>query len=160
MRYTRVNIMKYWIMKSEPEEFSIEDLDRVQEYLWDGVRNYQVRNFFRDDMRAGDKALFYHSSTSVVGVVGEMLIITPAEIDETQFDKKSKYFDAKSHRDNPRWLGPRVKFLKQFPYIVTLAEIKNHPVFSDIPLTKRGNRLSAFPITKKHYDAIVKMAGR
>jgi len=150
--------MKYWLMKSEPSEFSIDDLTRVGEQVWDGVRNYQVRNFFRDTMKAGDKALFYHSSCVAVGVVGEMLIISPAEIDPTQFDKKSKYFDPKSNMQNPRWFGPKVQFVRKFTRRVSLAEIKLNPVFVNILLTKRGNRLSAFPISKKHYNAIVALA--
>jgi predicted RNA-binding protein with PUA-like domain len=152
--------MNYWLLKSEPSEFSITDLERVHESVWDGVRNYQVRNSFRDVMQAGDKALFYHSSCADIGVVGEMEIVIPAIPDPTQFNQKSKYFDPKSTGENPRWLGPKVRFVKKFTNIVTLTEIKNNPIFSDIPLTKRGNRLSAFPISKKHYDAIAKMAGK
>ena len=152
--------MNYWLLKSEPSEFSITDLERVTESVWDGVRNYQVRNSFRDVMQVGDKALFYHSSCADIGVVGEMEIVIPAVPDPTQFNLKSKYFDPKSTRENPRWLGPKVRFVKKFTNIITLTEIKNNPIFSDIPLTQRGNRLSAFPISKKHYEAIVNMAGK
>jgi predicted RNA-binding protein with PUA-like domain len=150
--------MKYWLMKSEPSEFSIDDLQRVDYQLWDGIRNYQVRNMFRDEMKVGDKAFFYHSSCADIGVVGEMEILNPAEPDPAQFNSKSKYYDEKSTKDNPRWLGPIVKFHKKFKHLVTLAEIKNNPLFDTLPLVKKGNRLSTFPISKKHYQAILKLA--
>jgi predicted RNA-binding protein with PUA-like domain len=149
--------MKYWLMKSEPNEFSIDDLEKVGEQFWDGVRNYQVRNMFRDDMKVGDKALFYHSSCMDVGVVGEMEIVFEAKPDPAQFDKKSKYFDAKSTKESPRWLGPVVGFKKKFKNLVSLSEIKLNPVFDTLPLVKRGNRLSVFPISKEHYQAIIKL---
>jgi predicted RNA-binding protein with PUA-like domain len=144
-------------MKSEPSEFSIDDLKRVDAQLWDGIRNYQVRNMFRDEMKAGDKALFYHSSCKDIGVVGEMEVLKPAEVDPAQFDPSSKYFDPKSTFANPRWLGPVVKFKSKFKHLVTLAEIKNNPIFDTLPLVKKGNRLSSFPITKEHYLAIIKL---
>lgn len=149
--------MQYWLLKSEPSEFSIDDLKRVGEQVWDGVRNYQVRNSFRDVMKAGDKALFYHSSCEVVGVVGEMEIVSPAEVDPTQFDKKSKYFDPKSTKDSPRWLGPKVRFVSKFNRLVTLSEIRADERFKDMTLLKRGNRLSAFLVTKAEYLALVKL---
>jgi predicted RNA-binding protein with PUA-like domain len=150
--------MKYWLMKSEPSEFSIDDLKKVDSQLWDGIRNYQVRNMFRDEMKVGDRALFYHSSCADIGVVGKMEILKPAEVDPAQFDPKSKYFDAKSTKENPRWLGPVVKFQKKFEHLVNLAEIKNNPLFDTLPLVKKGNRLSTFPISKEHYLAILKLA--
>ena len=149
--------MKYWLLKSEPQEFGIDDLKRVGEQVWDGVRNYQVCNFFRDTMKAGDKALFYHSSCDLVGVAGEMEIVLPAEPDPTQFDKKSKYFDPKSTKENPRWLGPRVRFVSKFNKLVPLAAIRADERFKDMILLRPGNRLSAFPISKAEYNAIVKL---
>lgn len=149
--------MQYWLLKSEPSEFSIDDLKRVGEQVWDGVRNYQVRNSFRDVMKAGDRALFYHSSCEAVGVVGEMEIVSPAEVDPTQFDKKSKYFDAKSTKDAPRWLGPKVRFTSKFNRLVPLGEIRADEQFKDMILLKRGNRLSAFTVTKAEYLALVKL---
>ncbi len=149
--------MKYWLMKSEPSEFSIDDLKRVGEQVWDGVRNYQVRNSFRDVMKAGDKALFYHSSCEVVGVAGEMEIVSPFEVDPTQFDKKSKYFDSKSTKESPRWLGPKVRFVARFNRLVPLSEIRADERFKDMTLLKRGNRLSAFEVTKAEYLALVKL---
>ncbi|KXK00064.1 MAG: EVE domain protein [Parcubacteria bacterium OLB19] len=144
-------------MKCEPSEFSIDDLERAGEYFWDGVRNYQVRNMFRDQMRVGDKAIFYHSSTKDVGAVGEMEIIKQATPDPTQFDSKSKYFDAKSTTANPRWLGPTVSFVKKFNHLVSLEEIKNDSTFSDLALIKRGNRLSVIELSKKQYERLIKL---
>lgn len=147
----------YWIMKAEPSEFGIADLKRVGESLWDGVRNYQVRNMFRDTMRAGDAALMYHSNANPIGVVGEMKIVKPAEIDPTQFVPGHKYYDAKSTPENPRWLGPVVSYVQTFPHVVTLAELKSDPQFANLPFVKKGNRLSVIPVTKEEYQAIVKL---
>ena len=144
-------------MKCEPSEFSIDDLERAGEYFWDGVRNYQVRNMFRDQMRVEDKAIFYHSSTKEVGAVGEMKISKSAAPDPTQFNSKSKYFDEKSTKENPRWLGPTVSFVKKFRKLVSLTEIKNDPIFSDLALIKKGNRLSVIELSKKQYDRLVKL---
>ncbi len=143
-------------MKCEPEIFSIDDLERAGEYFWDGVRNYQVRNMFRDDMKAGDEALFYHSSTKNVGIVGEMKISKSATPDQTQFDPKSKYFDPKSSKENPRWLGPTVNFRRKFKNMITLEKIRQDQAFTDLPLVKKGNRLSVMEISKNHYDRLVK----
>ncbi len=148
----------YWIMKSEPSEFSIDDLQKKGRYFWDGVRNYQVRNLFRDVMKVGDIAFFYHSSCKEIGIVGEMEILETAQVDPTQFDPKSKYYDSKSTKDHPRWVGPVVGFKKKYLRILNLAEIKANPIFSNLPLVMRGNRLSAFPITKEHYQEIVKLS--
>ncbi len=145
-------------MKSEPSEFSIDDLQKSGQYFWDGVRNYQVRNLFRDVMKIGDVALFYHSSCAEIGIVGEMEILKTAQVDPTQFDSKSKYFDNKSTKDNPRWVGPVVGFKKKYKKIISLTEIKINPVFANLPLVMRGNRLSAFPISKEHYLEIVKLS--
>jgi predicted RNA-binding protein with PUA-like domain len=149
--------MQYWLLKSEPSEFSIDDLNRVGEQIWDGVRNYQVRNSFRDVMKKGDKALFYHSSCEAVGVVGEMEIVEPDEVDPTQFDKESKYYDPKSTIDNPRWLGPKVRFVAKFNKLVPLSDIRADERFKDMVLLRRGNRLSSFLVTKTEYQALVKM---
>lgn len=144
-------------MKCEPSIFSISDLEREGEYFWDGVRNYQVRNMFRDEMQEGDCAIFYHSSCAEVGAVGEMVIVKKPKPDPTQFDPKSPYYDSKATKDNPRWLGPTVKFKSKFKRLVTLNEIKLNSVFDSLPLVKRGNRLSCFPITQDHYKTIVRL---
>ncbi len=142
-------------MKAEPNEFGIDDLARQGSALWDGVRNYQVRNMFRDDMRAGDRALMYHSNTKVIGVVGEMRILKPAEADPTQFVPGHKYYDSKSKPEAPRWLGPIVEYVKTFPRIVTLAEMKNDPQFAELAFVKKGNRLSVIPIKETEFKALV-----
>ena len=151
---------QYWIMKSEPSSYSIDDLKKDKRTIWDGVRNYQVRNMFRDLMKVGDKALFYHSNTDVVGIVGEMKVVKTAEVDPTQFDKKDSHYDAKSTKENPRWLAPTVAFVSKFKNIVTLEQLKSDIRFTSMPIVKKGNRLSVVPISKKHYETIVKLAGQ
>lgn len=149
---------KYWIMKSEPSVFGIDDLAKKGTAFWDGVRNYQVRNMFRDDMKVGDYALFYHSNTKVIGVVGEMEIVKSAEADPTQFIPGHEYFDAKSKPEAPRWLGPVVAFKKKFFQTVSLDELKADAVFSDLRFIQKGNRLSVAEITKEQYQAICRLA--
>lgn len=144
-------------MKSEPDTFSIDDLERTGTQFWDGVRNYRVRNMFRDEMKVGDLALFYHSSCKQIGIAGEMEIIKGAVADPTQFDPKSDYFDSGSKKDNPRWLGPTVKFVKKFKRIITLAEIKNQPHLQKLLIIEKGNRLSVTQISKSEYQAIKKL---
>ena len=146
----------YWIMKSEPHEFSIDNLKHKDVSIWDGIRNYQVRNMIRDVMKVGDRAFFYHSSSKEIGIVGEMEVVKSAYADPTQFKATSKYFDKGSKKDEPRWLSVDVKFIEKFAQILTLAEIKANPEFESLPLVKRGNRLSIMPITKTHYDLIKK----
>lgn len=143
-------------MKSEPHEFSIDDLKKKDVSIWDGIRNYQVRNMIRDVMGVGDRAFFYHSSSKEIGIVGEMEIVKSAYPDPTQFKATSKYFDKGSKKDTPRWLSIDVKFVQKFPRTLTLAEIKANPKFETLPLVKRGNRLSIMPISKTHYDLIKK----
>lgn len=151
--------MKYWLMKSEPDCYSIDDLKRDKIEMWDGTRNYQVRNMMRDEMRVGDQALFYHSNAGKeTGVVGVMEIAKEAYPDPTQFDPKSDHPDPKSDPDNPRWLCVDVKYKETLPRTVTLGEIKNDPKFEGMPLVQKGNRLSVFPIKKTHFDRICKLA--
>jgi predicted RNA-binding protein with PUA-like domain len=149
---------KYWIMKSEPSVFGIDDLERRGKALWDGVRNYQVRNMFRDDMNVGDCALFYHSNAVPLGIVGEMIVTEAATPDPTQFVPGHTYYDPKSDPENPRWLGPVVTFVKRYDNVVTLDMLKANSVFSDLPFVQKGNRLSVIPITKVQYEEIVKLA--
>lgn len=150
--------MKYWIMKSEPSEFSIDDLKKVKTEPWDGVRNYQVRNMFRDEFSVGDKALFYHSNTAEIGIVGEMEVVSQAYPDPTQFDPQDSHYDSKSDPEKPRWLLVDVKFINKYPRTVTLAELKNDNDFATLPLVQKGNRLSVMPISKYHYQQIQKLA--
>ena len=158
MKSTAARKHTYWLMKSEPEEFSIDDLKHKKREMWDGIRNYQVRNMIRDEMQVGDKALFYHSSTDVIGVVGEMTIATKAYPDPTQFDPKNKHYDPGSKPEDPRWFCIDVTFKKKWPRTVTLAELKQQKSLQEMPLLKRGNRLSVMPISKTHYEKIVTLA--
>ena len=147
--------MAYWLMKSEPDAYSIDDLKRDGIEPWDGIRNYQVRNMFRDDMKVGDKALFYHSSCKVPAVVGVMSIASKAYPDPTQFDPESKYYDPKSDPDDPRWLLVDVKFERKLKRPIPLTEIKDQSGLDGFLLTRRGNRLSVFPVDKKHWDRVL-----
>ena len=150
--------MKYWLLKSEPDGYSISDLERDKIEMWDGTRNYQVRNMMRDDMSVGDKALFYHSNAGKeTGVVGTMEVHSEAYPDPTQFDPDSDHPDPKSDPENPRWLCVDMKYTSTLKRLVSLQEMKLDPYFSDMPLVKRGNRLSVMPISKKHYERIVKL---
>ena len=151
--------MSYWLMKSEPDTYSIDDLARDGRTHWEGIRNYRARNMIRDEMRPGDRAYFYHSSCEVPAVVGVMKIASEAYPDPTQFDRKSHYYDPKSTQDNPRWFVVDVEFEKKLPQPVTLAEIRERKSFADFRLVKRGNRLSVLPVSAKHWNAVQKMAG-
>ncbi len=151
--------MNYWLLKSEPDAFSIDDLRSMpgKKDHWDGIRNYQARNMMRDDMRKGDMAFFYHSSCAVPGIVGTVEIVKEAYDDFTALDRKSKYFDAKASRDNPRWCMVDVKFKKKFKEIVSLAELKENNKLADMTLLKKGNRLSIMPVSAKHWKIIQSM---
>jgi predicted RNA-binding protein with PUA-like domain len=141
-------------MKSEPSEFGITDLEQKGESLWDGIRNYQVRNLIRDVMQIGDKALFYHSSCKEVGVVGEMEIVGSPIPDPTQFDPGSHYYDPKSPKANPRWLAVRVRHIATWPRTVTLAELRTTSALKNMTILKAGNRLSITEVTKEEYTVI------
>ena len=147
--------MKYWLMKSEPDTFSIDDLKRKKREAWDGVRNYQARNFMRDDMRMGDGVFFYHSNCAEPGIAGLAEVASDAYPDPSQFDPKSKYFDAASSRDNPRWMLVDVKFVKKLKRVITLDELKNHPPLEGMALLRKGNRLSVMPVEKAQWKYIL-----
>jgi predicted RNA-binding protein with PUA-like domain len=147
--------MRYWLMKSEPDVFSIDDLARVRKEPWTGVRNYQARNFMRDGMSEGDGVLFYHSSCEVPGVAGIAEVASAAYPDPTQFDRKSEYYDEKSTREEPRWMLVDVAFKRKLKRTITLAELKEQPRLDDFALLKRGNRLSVLPVTKAQWDVIL-----
>ena len=151
------NKKNYWLMKSEPDEFGIEDLQRVGVEPWSGVRNYQARNSMRDEMKVGDEILFYHSNTKPPGVAGLMTVATEAYPDPTQFKKTSKYFDEKSTKENPRWFLIDVKFKKVFNNYVPLEDLKAEKKLKDLKILQKGNRLSITPVTKVEFDHIVKM---
>ena len=147
--------MQYWLMKSEPETYSIDDLKEFQRDHWDGIRNYQVRNFFRDQMKIGDKAFFYHSNCKEPGIVGLMEIASEAYPDHTAFDSKEKYFDAKSDPENPRWLMLDVNYIRHTKRNITLSELRDHSSIKEMRLLQKGNRLSVIPMTKKEWDYIL-----
>ncbi len=147
--------MKYWLMKTEPDEFSIDDLERVGSEPWSGVRNYQARNFMRE-MKLGDGVLFYHSSCEVPGVAGLAKVVSEAHPDPTQFEKKSDYYDPKSKREEPRWSLVDVGFVRKLKRVIPLTELKEHAdKLDDFPLLQRGNRLSVLPVTAAQWKYIV-----
>ena len=147
--------MRYWLMKSEPDEFSIDDLVRSprQETAWFGVRNYQARNYMRDEMKVGDRAFFYHSSCAEPGIVGIARVASTAYPDPTQFDRKSPYYDAASKKEEPRWLLVDVQVLRKIPTI-TLPQMRARPELAGMLVLKKGNRLSITPVEAVHWKAI------
>jgi predicted RNA-binding protein with PUA-like domain len=149
--------MKYWLMKSEPDAYSIDDLQRDGRDMWDGIRNYQARNMMRDDMKVGDEIFFYHSNCKEPGIVGIARVASEPYPDPTQFDKKSKYFDAKSKKEDPRWILVDVEFVRKLGRNVTLAEIKEQRSLDDMILTRKGNRLSVMPVSAKHWTKILSL---
>ncbi|MEY3868295.1 MAG: hypothetical protein RLZZ338_2186 [Cyanobacteriota bacterium] len=148
--------MKYWLMKSEPDVYSITDLQHDRVSLWDGVRNYQARNFLRE-MKIGDYAFFYHSNTKPPGIVGLMQIIETDIADPTQFDQNSEYYDAKSSRESPRWQTVKVKFIEEFPRLISLDKLKENFGDDELLVVKKGNRLSVIPIDVQVAERILAM---
>jgi predicted RNA-binding protein with PUA-like domain len=149
--------MAYWLFKSEPDTYSIDDLRRAGTESWDGIRNYQARNMMRDDMRIGDKVLFYHSSCAVPGVAGIAKVASPAYADPTQFDPESPYFDPKSSADDPRWMLVDLAFVRKLKRVITLTEIKELPGLEGMILTRRGNRLSIMPVEPAHWERVLSL---
>ena len=152
--------MRYWLMKSEPSAFSIEDLKNAPNGTdhWDGIRNYQARNFMRDEMKRGDRVLFYHSSADPMAVVGTAQVVRKAYPDHTALDPDSKYFDPKSTSENPRWVMVDIQFESQFAVPLTLAELRKLPQLNDMMLLKKGQRLSIQPVTEEEFETIVRHA--
>ncbi len=149
--------MKYWLMKSEPDAFSIDDLKTAKTEPWDGIRNYQARNMMRDEMKKGDQVLFYHSSCKQPGVVGEMTVAKEKYPDHTSWDPTSKYFDAKSSPDNPHWFMVDVRYKRHLKRIIPLSELKSNLALNEMPLVKKGTRLSIMPLTEQEYESILTM---
>ena len=151
--------MHYWLMKSEPDVYGIDDLAAQPDQTdhWDGVRNYQARNMMRDEMKKGDKVFFYHSNCKEPAIVGIAEIAREGYPDFTAWDPESKYYDPKSTPDNPRWYMVDLRFKRKLKRPITLQELKNHPALADMPLLRKGNRLSVMPVTKEQWDYILKL---
>jgi predicted RNA-binding protein with PUA-like domain len=146
--------MNYWLMKSEPDMFSIDDLKKKKHSGWDGVRNYQARNYMRDNMLLDDLILFYHSSCDVPGVAGIAKVSKTSHPDPSQFDSKSDYYDPKATKETPRWFMVEVEFVEKFDRVVTLAEIKETKGLEKMPLVQKGSRLSINPVTSSEFKII------
>lgn len=150
---------RYWLMKSEPEVFSIDDLARDRSAAWEGVRNYQARNFMRDDMKKGDLVLFYHSNATPPGVAGVAKVVRESYPDHSAWDAKSEYFDPKSTPETPVWMMVDVEFVERFAAVVALDELKAAPELEGMLVTQRGQRLSVQPVEAAHFRW-VRAAGR
>jgi len=151
--------MRYWLMKSEPDVYSIEDLQRDQTELWDGVRNYQARNFLKE-MALDDLAFFYHSNTKPPGIVGLMKIVETNVVDPTQFDPSNKYYDAKSTPENPRWHTVTVGYVETFKTGITLEQLKAEFEPDELWVVRRGNRLSVMPVEEAVAKKLLDLAHR
>lgn len=149
--------MKYWLMKSEPDVFSIDDLEKNKTTLWEGVRNYQARNFMMKDMAIGDQVFFYHSNAEPPGIAGLATVSKLAVPDPLQFDKKSEYYDKKATLEKPTWYCVEVKFKKKFKRIFTLAEIKADKNMKNMMVIQKGSRLSINPVDKKDFEYILSL---
>ncbi|MFQ3587803.1 MAG: EVE domain-containing protein [Fimbriimonadaceae bacterium] len=150
--------MAYWLMKSEPDVYSIDDLVREGTGMWEGCRNYTVRNFIRDAMSPGDLAFFYHSNADPSGIAGEMEIVGPAYPDPTQFDPSSEYYDPKSDPANPRWLVRDVRFVRKYPRVIGLSELRSTPGLEEMLVLRRGQRLSIMPVTPEEWRIVRRLA--
>ena len=149
----------FWLLKCEPNVYSIHDLARDGKTGWDGVRNYQVRNFMRDTMKPGDLGVFYHSNAAPSGAAGVLEILQVGLPDPSQFDRSSAYHDPKSDPKDPTWLMCEVGFVEAFSQVVPLERLRDEPALADMQILKRGNRLSITPLTKAEFDAIRALGG-
>jgi predicted RNA-binding protein with PUA-like domain len=150
--------MRHWLMKSEPDEFSIDDLERASQKTsaWYGVRNYQARNFMRDEMRVGDGVFFYYSSCPVPGIAGIAAVASAAYPDESQFDRASPYYDPQATRESPRWMNVDVRLVKKTRF-VPLAELRGHRELAGMRVLRRANRLSITPVAPKEWEFITRV---
>jgi len=151
--------MAYWLMKSEPDTFSLEDLRNRPDSTehWDGVRNYQARNMMRDQMRRGDKVFFYHSSCPVPGIAGIATVVRESYPDGSAQNPESRYYDPKASVDDPRWFMVDVKFERKFKRFIPLSELKAEPALGEMALLKKGSRLSIMPVSKEEWQQILSM---
>lgn len=152
--------MKYWLMKSEPDVFSIQDLEQKRREPWDGVRNYQARNFMRDDMRPGDLVLFYHSNAKPPGIAGLARICSEAYPDSTAWNPKSPYFDRRSIPQKPVWVMVDVEHVRTFPRLISREELAATPGLSSMRVLRKGMRLSIQPVTAKEFQGVCRLADR
>jgi predicted RNA-binding protein with PUA-like domain len=148
--------MRYWLIKSEPSAYGIDQLARDKKTPWTGVRNYQARNFMRDQMKPGDRAFFYHSNCEAPGIVGIAEVASPPYPDETQFDRKSHYYDPAAKRDAPRWVNVDFRFVKK-TRLVPLEELRSHKRLANMRVLARGNRLSITPVDPAEWEYINKL---
>lgn len=153
---------RYWLMKSEPDDFSIDDLEQVRTEPWTGVRNYQARNFMRDSMQVGDQVLFYHSNIKEPGIYGIAQVASTPYPDPTQFQKKSKYFDPKSTREEPRWMLVDVGFVRKLerPVLLSTIRSRSEALGEDFALIRRGARLSVLPVTAAQWKILLALEGK
>ncbi|MFQ5633717.1 MAG: EVE domain-containing protein [Gammaproteobacteria bacterium] len=147
--------MAYWLMKSEPHAFSVDDLKSVRRQSWDGVRNYQARNMMRDDMKKGDLAFFYHSSCKEPGIVGIMKVCREAYPDTIEFGRKGKKIKVSPDPDNPVWFMVDVEYKRKLRRTISLRELRSFPALADLPLLRKGNRLSVIPVSEEHWEFIL-----
>ncbi|MBS1718592.1 MAG: EVE domain-containing protein [Armatimonadetes bacterium] len=152
--------MQYWLMKSEPDTYGIDDLERAgKPSMWEGCRNYVVRNYLRDEMQEGDMAFFHHSNSKPSGIIGTMKIVGQPYPDPTQFDPNSHYYDPKSPRDKPRWVVRDVVFERKFKRIISLDEIRTIPGLEQMGVIRKGNRLSIQKVTPEEWKIILSQPG-
>ena len=149
--------MRYWLMKSEPDCYSIDDLASKSPAMWEGCRNYTVRNFFRDSMEIGDLAFFYHSNANPSGIVGMMEIVSKPYPDPTQFDPQSDYFDPKSPLENPRWILRDVAVRQKFQRVIALSELREVPGLEGMEVNRKGQRLSVMPVTEAEWNIVLSL---
>jgi predicted RNA-binding protein with PUA-like domain len=148
--------MKHWLVKTEPEVYSIDQLKKDRTTRWDCVRNYQARNYLQE-MQLGDKVLIYHSNSDPSAIVGEAIVYELAIPDKYQFDPKSEYYDSKATKDNPRWFAPELKFIKKYPQPLSLNDLRSYKSLSKMKLMQKGSRLSVQPVDKAEFDLIAKL---
>lgn len=147
--------MSYWLMKSEPTEYSIESLEKDWRSSWFGIRNYQARNYMRDSMQIWDRVLFYHSNCKIPGIVGVAEVVSIPHSDMTQFELENKYYDPKATYEKPIWKCIDIGFIKKFPQIISLEQIRKIPTLSNMKLLQKGNRLSISPVSDTEYNSII-----
>jgi len=151
--------MQYWLVKSEPDAFGIDDLAACKNATehWDGVRNYQARNIMRDNMQVGDQVFFYHSACKTLGIVGIAEVVREGYPDHTARDPESKYYDPKASDEDPRWYMVDIQLRRKLGRLIPLSELKSHPALSDMALLKKGNRLSVMPVEERHWQTILSL---